>query len=471
MVQRSKGKSAVGAAAYRSGTKLVNEWDGMTHDYTRKGGVVHSEIILPAHAPPEFQDRSILWNSVEQTEKSKDSQLAREVEVALPVELSREQQLSLVRAYVKDNFVDKGMCADFAIHDRDTGNPHAHILLTVRPLKENGQWSAKCRKVYDLDERGQRIPDGKGGWKNHREDTTAWNSREQAENWRSAWAAYTNQALEAAGRPERIDHRSYQRQGVEKIPSVHLGVAATQMEKRGIPTRKGDLNRQIDADNKLLKEIKARITRLYRWSKDEAAKPQGSQPTISKLWEAQQTMGGKPPPRYGTIKKLREQAALFSLLTSNGITTMQQLYEKVDSMNSRYYDLRGKIVSAERQIAVLEERLSMFQQYEKYKAIHRQYVKMKPAKQEQFEQRYPAELALYDAAARYLENLKSEGEAITPKKWRSEAEFLTAQKNLQYQELRAMREEIKAVEKLRKTAEQLEKSAQPKEKKRNEPER
>lgn len=160
------------------------------------------------------------------------------------------------------------------------------------------------------------------------------------------------------------------------------------MEKRGISTRKGNLNRQIDADNKLLKEIKARITRLYRWSKGEAAKPQGSQPTISQLWEAQQTMGSKPTSRYGTIKKLREQAALFSLLTSNGITTMQQLYEKVDSMNSRYYDLRGKIVSAERRIAVLEERLSMFQQYEKYKAIHRQYVKMKPAKQEQFEQRF-----------------------------------------------------------------------------------
>ncbi len=251
--------------SHTAADKLVNEWDGMTHDYTRKGGVVHSEIMLPAHAPPEFQERSMLWNSVEQIEKSKDSQLAREVEVALPVELSREQQLSLVRAYVKDNFVDKGMCADFAIHDRNTGDSHAHILLTVRPLKENGQWGAKCRKVYDLDERGQRIPDGKGGWKNHREDTTDWNSREQAKNWRSAWAAYTNQALEAAGRPERIDHRSYQRQGVEKIPSVHLGVAATQMEKRGIPTRKGDLNRQIDTDNKLLKEIKARITRLYRW--------------------------------------------------------------------------------------------------------------------------------------------------------------------------------------------------------------
>ena len=210
MLQRSKGKSVVGAAAYRSGTKLVNEWDGMPHDYTRKGGVVHSEIMLPAHAPPEFQDRSILWNSVEQIEKSKDSQLAREVEVALPVELSREQQLSLVRTYVKDNFVDKGMCADFAIHDRDTGNPHAHILLTVRPLKENGQWGAKCRKVYDLDERGQRIPDGKGGWKNHREDTTDWNSREQPipiRRWRlpggrsgSTTAAISGKALKKSPR-------------------------------------------------------------------------------------------------------------------------------------------------------------------------------------------------------------------------------------------------------------------------------
>ena len=176
-IKRSEGRSAVAAAAYRSGTKLTNEWDGLTHDYTRKGGVVHAEIMLPAHAPPEFADRSTLWTSVEQIEKSRDSQLAREIEAALPRELSREQQLALVRAYVKDNFVNKGMCADFAIHDKGTGNPHVHIMLTVRPLKENGAWGAKCRKAYDLDENGQRIPDGKGGWKNHREDTTDWNDK------------------------------------------------------------------------------------------------------------------------------------------------------------------------------------------------------------------------------------------------------------------------------------------------------
>lgn len=161
IIQRSKGKFAVAAAAYRSGTKLTNDWDGLTHDYSRKRGVVYAEIMLPSHAPPEFADRSTLWNSVEQIEKAKDSQLAREVEVALPCELTREQQLALIRAYVKDNFVAAGMCADFALHDKEDGNPYAHILLTIRQLKGNGTWGAKCLKAYDLDEHGQRIPDGK----------------------------------------------------------------------------------------------------------------------------------------------------------------------------------------------------------------------------------------------------------------------------------------------------------------------
>lgn len=275
---------------------------------------------------------------MEQIEKARDSQLAREIEAALPRELSGEQQLALVRAYVKDNFVDKGMCADFAIHNKGTGNPHVHIMLTLRPLKENGQWGAKCHKAYNLDENGQRIPDGKGGWKNHREDTTDWNDKENVEIWRAAWAAYTNRALESAGRPERIDHRSYKRQGIDKISSVHLGPAASQMEKRGI--------------------------------------------------------------RTGKIRALQESAALFSFLQANGIQSMQQLHEKIADMNSRYYDLRGKIVKAERRIAILTERGEMWEQYNQYKSIHKQLAKVKPEKREQFEQRHSRELILYDGAVR-----------------------------------------------------------------------
>ena len=455
IVKRSEGRSAVEAAAYRSGTKMTNEWDGQTHDYTRKRGVIHTEIMLPPLAPPEFQDRSTLWNSVEQIEKAKDSQLARDIEAALPRELSREQQLALVRSFIQDNFVDKGMCADFALHDKGTGNPHVHILLTMRPLKENGEWGAKCRKVYDLDERGQRIPDGKGGWKNHREDTTDWNDKGNVELWREAWADYVNRAQAAIGLSERIDHRSYKRQGIDKIPSVHLGVAATQMEKRGILTRKGDLNRQIAADNKLLKEIKARITRLYNWSKEEAAKPQEEQPTMLQLWTVQQEMSGEATSRKGRTKKLKEQAAVFNLLNGNGITTIQQLFEKIESTNADYYSLRGEIVSAERQIAKLEERISMYEQYEKYRSVHRQYAKVKPSKKEQFEQAHYAELALYNAAARFLDNLKAEGEPVTPKKWRSEVSTLSTKKDLQYTQMKQIREELKAMEKLKKASEKI----------------
>ena len=446
------------AAAYRSGEKLVNEWDGMTHDYTRKGGVVHTEIMLPSHAPPEFQDRSTLWNSVEQIEKSSDAQLAREIEVALPVELSRAEQLALVRSFVKDNFVDAGMCADFAIHDKGTGNPHAHIMLTIRPIREDGKWGAKCRKVYDLDGQGQRIPDGKGGWKNHREDTTDWNQRGNAEKWRAAWAAYTNRALEAAGRPERIDHRSYKRQGVDKIPTVHMGPAASQMERRGIATEKGNINREIAADNKLLKELKARITRLYNWSKEQSSQPQGRESIMDFLFQAKRDTATTS--RYGKVKALQADAKLFNFLMENGITSMEQLYEKVSAMNSDYYDLRGKIVSKERRIFVLTERLEMWEQYQKYKPIRQKLDKVAPGKREQFEQRHSADLALFDAAVRYLDTLKSSGEAITPKAWRAEAQRLTAEKEADYLTMRTMREDIKAVETLKKTADRLAREGQ-----------
>ena len=447
------------AAAYRSGEKLVNEWDGMTHDYTRKGGVVHTEIMLPSHAPPEFQNRSTLWNSVEEIEKSSTAQLAREIEVALPIELSRAEQLALVRSFVKDNFVDAGMCADFAIHDKGTGNPHAHIMLTIRPIKENGKWGAKCRKVYDLDGQGQRIPDSKGGWKNHREDTTDWNQRGNAEKWRAAWAAYTNRALEAAGRPERIDHRSYKRQGVDKIPTVHMGPAASQMERRGIQTQKGNINREIAADNKLLKEIKARITRLYNWSKEQSAQPQDQESIIDFLFQARQDTA--PTSQYARVKALKENVALFNFLQANGISSMPELYEKVSAMNSGYYDLRGKIVKAERRLSVLDERLEMWTQYQKYKSVRQKLDKVAPAKREQFAQRHSADLALFDAAVRYLDTLKASGESITPKAWRAETAKLIAEKDADYLKMRDMREDIKAVETLKKTAERLAREGQP----------
>ena len=141
IISRGKcGKSSVAAAAYRAADKIRNDYDGVTHDYTRKRGVVHTEILLPDNAPPEYADRAVLWNAVEKIEKAKNSQLAREIELALPVELTKEQNIFLVREYVKRYFVAQGMCADIAIHDTGGGNPHAHVLLTMRPFNEDKTW-------------------------------------------------------------------------------------------------------------------------------------------------------------------------------------------------------------------------------------------------------------------------------------------------------------------------------------------
>ena len=446
IVKRSQGKSAVAAAAYRSGEKLTNEWDGVIHDYTKKGGIVHTEILLPQSAPPTLLIRSELWNSVELFEKNSDAQLAREIEIALPVELDRKAQLELVRTYVNDTFVSVGMCADFALHDKGDGNPHAHILLTLRPLTQDGSWGAKCRKEYDLDEQGQRIRLPSGAFKSHRVNTTDWNDKGKAELWRSAWSDYANRSLEQHGVVERIDHRSYKRQGVDKIPSVHMGVAATQMERRGIATDKGNINREVAAQNKLLKEMKARITRLYNWSKENSKQPDKA----SILDFLKQQPQENPTSTYGKVKALKESAALFHFLQSNGISSMAELHQKITAMQSDYYALRGEIVSAEREITTLTKHLEIWAQYGANK-----------------HPKTDSEKLLLESAAKYLNELKASGGGITPKKWTAEINRLTAQKNVLYEKMKSMRENIKTVEQIRKNAEQLAKTDTPPRKEQN----
>ena len=465
IIKRSQGRSAVAAAAYRSGQNLTNEWDGITHDYTKKGGVVYSEILLPAHAPPEFSDRSTLWNSVEKSEKSRNAQLAREIEIALPAEIDRQSQIRLVRKYVKDIFVSSGMCADFSIHDKGDGNPHAHIMLTIRPLKESGEWGAKCRKEYDLDAHGQRIPLPNGGFKSHRVNTTDWNDPGKAEVWRAAWANACNYSLEQIGKPERIDYRSYARQGVQKVPTVHMGVAATQMERRGIPTEKGAVNRKIAAQNRLLKEIKARITRLYNWTKQQAAQPE-QKPNIWEQLQQAQT-AAQPTTRYGKVKVLKESAALFKFLQENGIASMPELHAKVTAMQTKYYSLRGEIAAAARQIDDLGKRLSMWKQYIENKPVRKRLATLKPKSQEKFQDAHGVELALYNAAVQYLNELKASGEKITPKHWQAEVERLTVQNGALYQQMKAMRADIQSVEKIRKTADELARSEKSRDRERN----
>jgi hypothetical protein len=255
IISRGQGRSAVGAAAYRSGEKLYNEYDGIEHDYTKKGGVVYSEIMLCKNAPKEYQDRQTLWNAVEQIEKSSKAQLAREYEVALPVELSREEQIKLVRDFAKENFVDNGMCVDFSIHDKEDGNPHAHIMLTTRPIEQDNSWGVKQKKEYILDKNGQKQYDKKKQtYKCKTVKTTNWDSKEFLQRSRESWAEKVNQELEKKSLPQRIDHRSLKEQGVDRVPTIHEG-GARKLEKRGIKTDRGKINREIKTANGQMQTI------------------------------------------------------------------------------------------------------------------------------------------------------------------------------------------------------------------------
>ena len=307
VISRSVGRSAVAASAYMSCSRIYNDYDGVQHDYTKKQGLVYEQVLLPPQAPPEWKDRGILWNAVEEAEKSKDSRLARELVVALPVELSKEQNISLISEYVKDNFVADGMCVDFCIHDTDGHNPHAHIMLTVRPLDKNGKWQSKTEKEYlcvkNGEERGFTSAEFKSaqadGWEKQyqyfvgkkkvymppsqaeQQDyeraskypkstrygrqnpiTERWNSEEQLKIWRKIWADISNKYLELAKSENRIDHRSHKERGIDEQPTVHEGVYARRIEKNDGVSERCEINRQIKADNKALREIKAAIKKL-----------------------------------------------------------------------------------------------------------------------------------------------------------------------------------------------------------------
>ena len=307
VVSRGAGRSAVAASAYLSCSRLYNDYDGIQHDYTKKQGLVWQEVFLPEYAPQEWEGREQLWNAVEEVETAKDSRLAREFVVALPIELNREEQIELLQEFIREQFLSDGMCADAAIHDTDGHNPHAHILLTVRPLDEQGKWQYKTEKEYlcmrNGEERGFTAAEFKAAqnerWEKqypykvgkkkvymtpsaaeaqglvradkHPKSTRygrqnpiseRWNSEEQLLVWRAAWADVTNLCLERAGRAEQIDHRSNAARGLDEQPTIHEGVTARALERKGIIADRCEINRQIKADNALLRELKATVRKL-----------------------------------------------------------------------------------------------------------------------------------------------------------------------------------------------------------------
>jgi ATP-dependent exoDNAse (exonuclease V) alpha subunit len=227
-IKRSAGRSAVAAAAYRAGDRLYDARQDMTHDYSRRSGVELTEIMLPEDAPEWVQGitREALWNAVEATEKRKDSQTARELRIMIPRELPNEERINLVRHYVARAFVSKGMIADIAWHNKQASDgldqPHAHVMLTMRPLTDTG-FGKKSRHDWVPDPEGSVYPDGKPVMVESNPDS--WNSTSYYEKCREDWEKLANASLERIGSPERIDRRSLLERGLSRLPEPALRLA------------------------------------------------------------------------------------------------------------------------------------------------------------------------------------------------------------------------------------------------------
>ncbi len=259
IIGRSSGKSVVAAAAYRAGDVLLDKRTGITHNYTRKQGIYETKILLPEDAPLWMQDRSQLWNEVERCERQCNSQLAREINVAIPKELNHEQKRTLVYEYVESEFISRGMIADVALHDLNSENPHAHLLLTQRSVTAHGF-----------------------GNKNR-----AWNQKSVLQSHRSSWADHVNRALESSGYDHRIDHRSLKDQGIDRLPQIHLGPQVKEMDLKGRSTDRGDEYRRIEAANleqaELLQELRRIQAELLLLDEIEAAELQNSVSAIDEI--------------------------------------------------------------------------------------------------------------------------------------------------------------------------------------------
>ena len=447
IISRGKGKSAVAAAAYRAAETITNAYDGVTHDYTRKGGVMYTEILLPDHAPGEYSDRAILWNAVEKIERAKNAQLAREIEVALPVELTQEQHKTLVRDYVNQHFVSAGMCADFAIHDKKDGNPHAHILLTIRPVNPDGTWGDKQRKEYTLDKHGEKIYDSKKRqYKCKSIPTTDWNDQTKAEAWREAWAGAVNTALERENHATRVDHRSYERQGIEQIPTIHLGPSAHQMEQKGIATDRGNRNREIRQANMQMQKLQKQIRMLKLWLKREPLK--STQSALADVVE-DILIRERRARRPADIRAVERSNHALEFLRKHEIQDMTELQNHLADMYREIDAVQVEMKPITRRMEQLSEHIRQAGIRKKYRPIYEEYKALKPRKQKKFVEQNRQALDLHKSAGEYLKTCYKGREMPAVREWKKELAALSKQRDGLYGRYDSLCDEAKAIDRLR----------------------
>lgn len=383
--------SCTDAASYQSGEKIYSDYEGVWHSGKHIERIVHTNILLPQNAPREYMNRSTLWNAVDASEKSSVAQTARCIIVALPRELTLDQNIDLITAYCQEQFVNEGMIADIAVHQEDDGNPHAHILLTMRAMDGTGKWLPKTKTSYLLDETGERVKDAKGKPKRIRVDTVDWNNQGKAETWRHAWEIKQNNFLEKAGVSERVDMRSYKRQGIEKIPQRHMGPAVTAMERKGMETEIGTLNQEITSGNqsldfllRMIEELKHILQTLMEMIRTISTVENPKEKSIVDILTAYRDLRAhdliRCNPDHTSLSEDAElnafnEALLF--ITELNVTTINDLANHINSVNQNLISLQDQIQSISHRLQDIDYILQADRTireaepvFEKYNTIH-----------------------------------------------------------------------------------------------------
>ncbi|WP_195217795.1 MobQ family relaxase, partial [Anaerococcus vaginalis] len=440
---------AVASAAYISGEKIKNEWDGVTHDYTKKQGVISKEIYLPDHAPEEYKDRKTLWNSVELFEKNSNAQLARNFIISLPKELSIEENKKMIEEYIQNNFVKEGMIVDLAIHDESkegNQNIHAHIMTIVRPINEDGTWGQKSKKEYILDEKGEKVLNKNGKPKTRKVELTSWNDKGNVEKWRESFSNLCNEYLAKNDIEKRVDHRSFKRQGIKQIPTIHLGASASAMERKGIRTEKGDINREIKKQNELLKNIgneikkitswlagfKDKLKESYREYKDQSKKQIENESGLFNLYEylsfyqemqennrAGLSFYGK---RNKAIYDLKRYASGINYLRENKIKTISDLQGHINTLRSKNSEIYKTIKENSQKIEDLNKCLAYAKTVRKTKATYQEYESKKIFK-ESFYKNNQKEIDQHIRARTLIEKISGK-KNLREKEWLGEIKSL-----------------------------------------------
>lgn len=452
-VRRGAGQSVIASAAYRAGEKLYSEYYGETNDYTRKGGIIHTEILLPPHAPDSYRDRATLWNTVEKSEKHPKAQLAYSFDIALQSELTMEENIALARKFVQENFVAKGMIADLAMHyperpvaasasetpehpeqltARGTtlcNNPHFHVLTTMRPLNSDGSFAAKQRREYVLDEHGNRIRDGDGKYVFNAVHTTDWHAPETLEAWRAAWCNLVNRRFEEKNLPCRIDHRSYARQGIDQIPTVHEGPNVRKMEAKGICTEKGELNRWIKATNRLIRDLRKKIAALKDWMneiREELSKPEVP-PLIQLLCDHFEKRSQNAYSNKGKVRNLKQFSEVINFLEQQNIHTLDDLNSRVESISEKFHTLSDSLQAKSKRMDELKKLIQTAETYRELKPIFDEMNRIHwKGRREKFAQDHESDLRRFYAARRVLQETVDD-KKLTPKAWQSELDQLKAE--------------------------------------------